>query len=516
MMDIKKIICVASVLLFTGLQVNAERVWTNSLRNDFLRHNAVIYTINIRTFNANDVNGNGIIDFDEGETSGTFLNAIKRLDELKAEGVTALHVLPITPVGKTKALGTAGSLYASAGFNTINPQLQDKNSNLSLEDQAREFVLAAHKKGIAVIVDVPSCGSYDLFLQRPELFVKDASGQPVIPSDWTDVRLLDAGSEEKINQDVLNVYKDFVDLMINIGFDGIRADVAHSKPAKFWKELIDYSRKRDPQFTWLAESSNSWKDAVSPNAVYTPYDKLLQAGFDGYYGSYFNLKNWTKAQDLKNQVELDMSLTQKLGEPKSVIGSFSTHDELSPIMEKGRNFSRMIMWLNATLPLNAYYVDGFPSGDNYIYFWANRKAKKTFTDDDIYFAHRGKIDIFNFSRKPGGGDSVLKEEFVKANQLKDYVNEIYKNGNLKFLNTTDAEAFAYAVNDALNTVIVIGNLNFTTVHNNVQINVPKLKQEMLPVPITFMNPPEIKKGKIITTLDPGEIQVLIFENFSVK
>lgn len=514
-MSIKNILVIASIILFTGLQVNAERVWTNSLRTDFLRHNTVIYTINMRTFNANDINGNGIIDFDEGETSGTFLNAIKRLDELKDEGVTALHVLPITPVGKTKALGTAGSLYSSAGFNTLNPQLKDNSSNLSVEDQAREFIIAAHKKGISVIVDVPACGSYDLFLQRPELFVKDSSGQPVIPSDWTDVRLLDAGSEEKINQDVLNAYKDFVDLMINIGVDGIRADVAHSKPAKFWKELIDYSRKRDPQFLWLAESSNSWKDAVSPQAVYTPYDKLLQAGFDGYYGSYFNLKNWTKAQDLKNQVELDNSLTQKFGEPKSVIGSFSTHDELSPIMEKGRGYSRMIMWLNATLPVNAYFVDGFPTGDNYIYFWANRKAKKTFTDDDIYFAHRGKIDIFNFSRKPGGGDRGLKEEFIKSMQIKDYLNEVYKNGSIKFLNSTDSEVFAYAIGDAVNTVIVIGNLNFTTSHD-AQITVPKLKQDMLPVPITFDNPPEIKKGKIISNLDPGEVQVLIFENFSIK
>ena len=87
-------------------------------------------------------------------------------------------------------------------------------------------------QGIAIIVDVPACGSYDLFLQRPELFVKDPSGQPIIPSDWTDVRLLDAGDENKINKEVLRVYEEFVDYMISLGVDGIRADVAHCKPAR--------------------------------------------------------------------------------------------------------------------------------------------------------------------------------------------------------------------------------------------------------------------------------------------
>ena len=70
----------------------------------------------------------------------------------------------------------------------------------------------------------------------------------------------------------------------------------------------------------------------------------------------------------------------------------------------------MIAWLEATLPFNPYFIDGFQSGDDYLYPWANTKAKSTETDDDYYFVHRGKLDIFNFSRKPEG-----KNEFVKAN-----------------------------------------------------------------------------------------------------
>ena len=180
----------------------AQQVWVNDLRKLFLSNGASIYELNIRTFNADDKNGNGIIEFDEGENSGTFINAIQRLDELKDAGINTIHVQPITPVGKTKALGTAGSIYAASSFNTLNPQLKDKNSTLSLEEQARKFFAEAHKRNIRVIVDLPACGAYDLYLQHPELFVKDKNNQPVVPSDWTDVRLLNAGSEEKINRDV--------------------------------------------------------------------------------------------------------------------------------------------------------------------------------------------------------------------------------------------------------------------------------------------------------------------------
>ena len=252
-------------------------VWVNDTRRMFTRNSTVIYEVNLRTFGAQDINKNGIIDFDNAEESGTFLNAIPRLEELSQKGVNAIHVLPITPVGKTTALGTAGSLSAASSFNTLNPQLGINNTSLSLESQARKFIDEAHKKGIRVIIDLPSCGAYDLYMQRPELFVKDKQGQPIVPADWTDVRLFNSGTETAVNADVYNLFKGFVDMVIRLGADGIRADVATNKPAKFWKDLIDYSRTKDHQFLWLAEASESWNDAVSPYAFFTPYNKLMES-----------------------------------------------------------------------------------------------------------------------------------------------------------------------------------------------------------------------------------------------
>ena len=231
------ILSVIVCLLFTSA-VFAE----DGLRTMFLNNKAIICGINIRNFNAKDTNKNGLID--PNEQSGNFINAIERLDEIKDSGVNVLHVLPITPVGKLKALGTAGSVYAMNGFDTINSQLIDKNSPLTPIEQAKLFIKECHNRQIKVMIDLPSCGAYDLFLTNPELFIKDKKQLSIVPTDWTDVRLLKTGKNGSLNQDVLDAHKRFVDMIMDIGADGIRADVATIKPSEFWTEIIEYSRKK--------------------------------------------------------------------------------------------------------------------------------------------------------------------------------------------------------------------------------------------------------------------------------
>ena len=117
-MVFKKLIFLFAFLIFFNNYVFAiqEGSENDSLRRMFQNNKAVIYSLNIRTFNADDKDGNGIIQFSRGETSGSFINAIERLDELKSLGINTVHLLPVTPVGKIKALGTAGSLYSLSDF----------------------------------------------------------------------------------------------------------------------------------------------------------------------------------------------------------------------------------------------------------------------------------------------------------------------------------------------------------------------------------------------------------------
>ena len=481
----------------------------NNLRDKFLSGKANICCINIRTFNAKDENNNEIID--KNEESGNFINAVERLDELSDLGINVLHVLPITPNGKLKALGTAGSVYAISSFSDLNTQLKDKSSDLSIKEQAKLFISECHKRGILVIIDLPSCGAYDLFITNPELFIKDDKQCSIVPSDWTDVRLLNAGNNLKINADVMNAHKRFVDMLLEIGADGIRADVATIKPYNFWKELINYTREKNSNFMFLAEASDSWREPPSAYAEFTPYNKLLEAGFDGYYGSFFNLKEWNANQFIEH-IKFNKKLLSSYPDKKNAIMSFTTHDEISPILIHGEKFSAMIPWLEATLPFNPYSIDGFYSGDSYIYPWANTEAKITETDDDSYFVHRGKLDIFNFSRKPDGKNEFLKENFKRAYKFRLDNEKLVTEGEfvpLKILPKECSEkVFGYEIANPYEKIIVIGNLDFDNSKDRIIVKLPKLKKTEKAEIIHGNNNIRIKPKKISTSLGTGEIIVI--------
>ena len=500
------------VLLFCVLSVTTAFA-EEGLRTLFLDNKAVICGINIRNFNAKDLNNNGIIE--SGEESGTFINAIERLDELKNLGINTLHVLPITPVGKLKALGAAGSVYAISDFTSINPQLVEKNSELTAIEQAKLFIEECHKRNIKVMIDLPSCGAYDLFLTKPELFIKDKKQLSVVPTEWTDVRLFNTGTNENLNQDLLNIHKRFVDMLIFIGADGIRADVATIKPYQFWVEIIKYAREINPEFCFLAEASDSWREPPSKYAVFTPYDKLLEAGFDGYYGSFFNLKDWKNSEQFYEHIRFNKKLLTSYPENKSVILSFTTHDETSPIILHGEKFSVMIAWLEATLPFNPYFIDGFQSGDDYIYPWANSIAKVSETDDNCYFVHRGKLDIFNFSRKPEGKNEYVKSNVIEALRFRTENSDLISKGMFTQLKSDKEKVFAYARSYHGENLIVIGNLDFKHPQKRITIKVSGLKKKKDLQVIEGLSNYKTQANKLLTDLEAGEIKVLRINNFGL-
>lgn len=504
----------AILVLTTASQAFCTDVWINDLRSLFLSNSAIIYGINIRTFGAKDKNNDGIIQFESGEESGTFLNAIPKLNDLAFQGINTVHLFPITPVGKVKALGTAGSVYSPSSFIELNPQLKSSNSRLNINGEARTFINECHKLKIRVIVDLPSCASYDLYMKRPELFKLDKNQNPVIPADWTDVRLLDAGTDSNINTDVYNMYRDFIRMALDLGADGVRADFASIKPYSFWKKLIDETRATDPQFLFLAQASKTDK-SPSNYAVFTPYNKLLDAGFDGYYGAYSQFRNWQSANELYSSVNADLAISKKYQGQKAVLGNFATHDQISPILINGPKQSQMIIWLNSTLPLNAYYIDGFSTGDTYIYPLANRKAAFSYTDDEYYFVHRGQIDIFNFSRAPMGKYADIFQSFVLENRFKVLFHDIVTKGNFVPLRTTSSSVFAYARCLNKKTIIVIGNLDYKISHK-VTVSVPKINEDLLTVPLKLTSAPNVSKGKIKIEMTPGDVVVLYIESLELK
>ena len=509
-MSFKKIFLLIAIFFsFSSVSFSAEKTQLKTDMQDlFVNNKAIIYALNLRTFNADDKNGNGIIDIEEGETPGSFINAIQRLDELKDLGINTIHLLPITPVGKIKALGTAGSLYAMSDFTSLNIQLVDANCELSPKEQAKKFIDECHNRDIRVIVDLPSCGAYDMYLNRPDLFVQAEDGSPFIPADWADVRLFNVSdvAETLLTSDIYFLHKVFVVNMINLGVDGIRADVATLKPFIFWKELISFARSKKEGFMFLAEASENWTKPASEKAYFTDYKKLLEAGFDGYYGNYFDLKNWNTMDSLTNSVENQKKVFKKFNGKKSVIGSFETHDEVSPLIIGGENFSKIIIWLNATLPLNPYYVDGFLQGDDYSYDFANKKADETYTDDEYYYVHKGQIDIFNFSRKPSGEFDTLQKEHKQALELRNNYIDVISQGKFVPLKTNNNKIFAYQRIYKDKSIVVIINRNLVNTET-VRVKLKKIKKKSQLDFIKDISVKNIDKSVFEANMKPAAIVV---------
>jgi len=64
-------------------------------------------------------------------------------------------------------------------------------------------------------------------------------------------------------------------------------------------------------------------------------------------------------------------------------------------------------------------------------------------------------------------------------------------------------------------IIVMGNLDFKTTQS-VKVFVPTLTPNLSTIPIKIENVPLIEKGKISTTLAPGEVQVIMVEGLNSK
>lgn len=455
--------------VLSGTAYSAE-VYKNDLRTLFLNNKAVIYEVNMRSFNAVDKNGNGIIEVEKGEVRGNFLNAVDRLDELKDYGINAIHLMPINPVGKTKSIGTAGSVYAMTEIAAIDENLTDTTSILSAKAQLKKFIEEAHKRNIRVFVDIPACGSADMAEKYPDMFVKDKDGKAIIPVDWTDVRLFKTVEKDgTLSKKLLDDHKKYVDMLIEAGADGIRADVAPIKPKEFWTELINYARQKDKEFMFLAETAEAWAPPKVPSPT-ADYVDLLEAGFDGYYGNCLNFLNFKSSKDFEFVFKHINKLAKK-GTKKAIIGCFDTHD-LKSAYVTSKDYAEAIMYMNATLPLNPYYVDGFQSGDKYDYSYSGKKAPVTYTDNNIYYTHKNQIDIFNYSRKPGGKLPEMQKKLKETISLRNEFGDLVTKGSFKMLKTSHKDVYAYERsygNEVLITVVSKSK------HNRNVIVFPSLK-----------------------------------------
>lgn len=497
-----------------------ETVWKNDLRSMFQNNKAIIYALVMRSFNAKDTNGNSMID--PGEQIGTFLNAIDRLDELKGLGINTLHLLPVTPPSRKIAMGIAGSLYAPSDFLTFDPKLDDPNNPMTAKEEFRTFIKEAHKRGIRVMADLPSSASVEMYDNRPELMAKDERNIPKVPQGWYDIRMFNPWQDEEkgiLNKPLMDLHKQLIDEYIGLGVDGLRVDVARAKPVKFWLELTKYAREKDPQFAFLAESY-TYEDA-SPMAN-IPADRpedLLKAGFDSYYGNYHIFYLWKTAKELKDYVTKNLEMSWRLPPNKSKIGSFTTHDDKSPMSHGGVPYCNMTTGLQMTLPMtNPYFVTGFESGDRYLYQYAYRKYDFGDTYTEKAEVHHQWLDIFNYSRKPGGENPEIGVYMSQMANIRAKYEDIITKGSfipLKVQNNKEDLIIAYARHFNGRTLVIIANKD-TNARQGGKVILPTFnsKQSLTDVAPAYGEPSGISAQDNALLVDLGPAKFHMFEVYT--
>ncbi len=454
-----------------------KMLYTNDLKTLFKNCDAKILAIIPRIFNAKDLNGNDFID--GNEEHGTFKNAIERLDEVKDDGYNCLHILPVNTPGKIQAMGTAGSVYSPLDLLEIDPMLADKNDPRDVKEQFRDFINECHKRDIKVMIDLPSCASTEMFKAHPELMAIEEGGMAKTPQGWNDIRMFQPWEDEAkrtLNPKLLELHKQFVDMCIDLGVDGIRADVARAKPVEFWDVLIKYSRLRDPEFAWLAETYTHEDASPMINMPADRPDDNLRAGFDSFYGQYHLFSEWKTATEFMDYMKENLDLTYRVDLGKWAIASFASHDDLSPMFHGGADFCKMIYGLEATMPMtNMYAVDGFQTGDYYTRKYRDKDNPESQTweysednPDELVKKtkmelHYGKLDLFNLSRKPGGNETSLRPFIKNCHALRDkYSDVVGPKGTLIELDKDgdkNDQIIAYARHYQGKTLLTVANKN---------------------------------------------------------
>ncbi|MBA4313255.1 MAG: alpha-amylase [Chlorobiaceae bacterium] len=138
---------------------------------------AIIYNMFVRTTCAFDHNQSGKLDLplnqDGWRETGTLLKATMMIPYIKSLGANTIHLLPITSIGSDGNKGNLGSPYAIKNPYVLDELLHEPNAGLSVDEEFKLFVHAAHHFGIRVVVEFvfrTSSKDADWIKEHPEWY----------------------------------------------------------------------------------------------------------------------------------------------------------------------------------------------------------------------------------------------------------------------------------------------------------------------------------------------------------
>ena len=261
--------------------------------------------------------------------SGTLKTAATELERIADMGFDVVYLTPIHPIGVTNRKGKNNTLVAlegdpgspygigaeAGGHDAIHPELGDFNDFDAFVDRARSL-------GMEVALDLALQCSPDhpWVKSHPEWFTTRADGSIAFaenpPKKYQDIYPLN------FDNDYPGIYaavREVLEVWISHGVTIFRVDNPHTKPVRFWQEIIADVKRTHPNIIFLAEAF------TRPAMMRT----LGAVGFDQSY-TYFA---WRTTKD-----EIESYLDELAHETAHVLRPTfwpTTHDILTAQMTTG-------------------------------------------------------------------------------------------------------------------------------------------------------------------------------------
>lgn len=195
---------------------------------------------------------------------GTLKTSMAGLERAAAEGFDIVYLPPVFPIGVTNRKGRNNSLVAGpfdpgspfgigselGGHDTVDPLL-------GTMDDFKAFCAHAHELGLEVALDFALQCSPDhpWVKQHPNWFRTKPDGTIAFaenpPKKYQDIYPIDFNADmEGIEAETERI----MDLWIKAGVTIFRVDNPHTKPVRFWQDVIAAVTKKHPETLFLAEA----------------------------------------------------------------------------------------------------------------------------------------------------------------------------------------------------------------------------------------------------------------------
>ena len=195
---------------------------------------------------------------------GTLKTSMAGLERAAAEGFDIVYLPPVFPIGVTNRKGRNNTLVAKpddpgspfgigselGGHDTVDPLL-------GTMDDFKALCRRAHELGLEVALDFALQCSPDhpwvkahpnWFRHKPDGSIAFAENPP---KKYQDIYPID------FNADMAGIEKEVervMDLWIKAGVTIFRVDNPHTKPVRFWQDVIAAVTKKHPEILFLAEA----------------------------------------------------------------------------------------------------------------------------------------------------------------------------------------------------------------------------------------------------------------------